>query len=281
MQYGIVVDSGCDLINLEGHFAQKIDFTRVPLKLDVGTNEFVDDLNLDIEKFMQEMYAYKGKTGSAAPSPQSWFNAYEKSECIFAISITGNLSGSYTSAQTACNMFKEQYPNRKIYVIDSKSAGPEISLIVQKLAEYIDKGLDFETICQNIDAYRKQTHLLFVLKSLDNLVKNGRVSKLQGTMAGLLGIKILGTASADGDFELLQKCRGKMTAYNKAIDEMLSRGFQGGKVVIAHAFAPDLADYIKSTLKTQFPNCSIEIMPTSGLCSYYAEQSGLLIGFEA
>lgn len=280
MKYGIVVDSGCDLTSLETNDAHKIDFTRVALKLDIGDKEFVDDFDLNIEEFMQAMYDYKGKTGSAAPSPQDWINAYEKSEYIFAITITGALSGSYASAKTALDMFKEQYPDRKIHLIDSKSTGPEITLIVNKLTEYMSQDMDFEDIVRNIDAYCKRTNLLFVLKSLDNLVKNGRISKLVGSIAGILGIKILGTATPKGEFGLLQKCRGKMTAYDKLIEEMLTRQYNGGKVTIAHCFALDTAEYIASNLKKKFPNCDIEIMPTSGLCSYYAEQGGILVGFE-
>lgn len=282
MQYGIVVDSSCDLTALSAKAAEKIDFTRVPLTLDIGDQAFVDDYNLNIDEFMKEMYAYKGKTGSAAPSPQAWCSAFEKSEYVFAISITSALSGSYSSAQSGATLFAEQYPDRKVHLIDSKSAGPGLAVIVQKLVDYIEEGLDFETICQKIDEYRtKQTHLLFILKSLENLVKNGRVSKLQGKMAGLLGIKILGTASAEGDFELLQKCRGKMTAYDKAVEEMLSRGFNGGRVVISHCFALETAEYVANAIKEKFENCLIDIVPTSGLCSYYAEEGGILIGFEA
>lgn len=280
MKYGIVVDSACDLTSLETKATHKIDFTRVALKLDIGDQEFIDDFNLDIQDFMEAMYAYKGKTGSAAPSPQDWINAYEKSEYIFAITITSALSGSYASAKTAVDMFKEQYPNRKIHLIDSKSTGPEMTLIVKKLTEYMSQDMEFEDIVKNIDAYCQRTNLLFVLKSLDNLVKNGRISKLTGSIAGILGIKLLGTATQTGDLGVVQKCRGKMTAYNQLIEEMLTRQYSGGKITIAHCFALDTAEYIASNLKEKFPNCDIEIMPTGGLCSYYSEQGGILVGFE-
>ena len=280
MQYGIVVDSACDLTQLKTPVNTEIDFTRVPLKLDIGEKEFVDDFNLNIEEYMKEMSQYKGKTGSAAPSPQAWLEAYEKSEHVFAISITGTLSGSYSSAKTAVDMFKEEHPTRKICLIDSKSAGPEITVIVKKLVDLIAEGLDFDTICERIHAYQKKTHLLFVLKSLDNLIKNGRVSKLKGTVAGLLGIKILGTASNKGDLDLLQKCRGKMTAYDKLVEEMLTRNYTGGRVVIAHCFAQDTAEYIANAIREKHADADIEIMPSSGLCSYYAEKGGILVGFE-
>ena len=170
MKYGIVVDSGCDLTSLREEVADKIDFTRSPLTLDIGDKEFIDSFDLDIEEFMKEMYSYKGKTGSAAPSPNEWLKAYEKSENVFAISITGTLSASYSSAVIGMELFKEKHPDRNIYVIDSKSTGPEMSLIVRKLTEYMKDDMSFEDICKNIDAYCKRTHLLFILESLENLV---------------------------------------------------------------------------------------------------------------
>ena len=281
MKYGIVVDSGCDLIHLREDVAEKIDFTRSPLKLDIGEKEFIDSFDLDIEEFMEEMYSYKGKTGSAAPSPDEWLKAYEKSENVFAITITGTLSASYSSAVIGMELFKDQYPDRNIYVIDSKSTGPEMSLIVRKLTEYMLDNMAFEDICKNIDEYCKHTNLLFILESLDNLVKNGRISRLKASMAGILGIKILGIASEEGTIDLLHKCRGKMAVYDKAIKEMLEKNYQGGRVVIAHCFASEVSNYVVSKIRDKFPDCDIKIMKTSGLCSYYAEKGGLLIGFES
>lgn len=281
MKYGIVVDSGCDMRNLRLDAEMQIDFTRVALKLDIGEKEFIDDLNLDIEEFMKEMYAYKGKTGSAAPSPDDYLNAYEKSDFVFAITITGALSASYSSANTAKDMFLSKYPDRKIHLIDSKSTGPEMTLIVRKLTELIHQGMNFEDIVTNIEKYRNNTHLLFVLKSLDNLVKNGRISRLKASMAGILGIKLLGIASEEGTIELLNKYRGKMTIYDKTVEEMLSKNYKGGRVVIAHCSNREVADYIATSIRKLFPKFDIEIMKTSGLCSYYAEQGGILIGFEA
>lgn len=280
MKYGIVVDSGCDLRSLTPDINKEINFTRVPLKLDIGEKEFVDNFDLDIDEFMNEMYAYKGKTGSAAPSPQDYMKEFEKSEHVFVITITGTLSASYSSARTAKDLFLEQYPERKIHLIDSKSTGPEMTLIVWKLTELIQQGLHFDEIVTKIEEYRENTHLLFVLISLENLVKNGRISRLKASMAGILGIKMLGRASAEGTLELLNKSRGKLTAYHNAIDEMKTCKFNGGKVVIAHCYNEEVATYISTMIKNEYPNCTIEIMKTSGLCSYYAEKGGILIGFE-
>ena len=196
MKYGIVVDSSCDLKELAVG-AGSIDYTKVPLKLDIGDKQFTDDENLDITAFMDEMYAYKGKSGSAAPSPHAWLEAFEKSENVFVLTITGTLSGSFASAQVAAKMFLDQYPDRRIYLLDTKSTGPEMSLIANRLAELMEEGLSFDTIRSRIVEYSSHTYLLFALNSLENLIKNGRVSRLAGNIAGILVIRILGVASEE------------------------------------------------------------------------------------
>ncbi|MGI6027800.1 MAG: DegV family protein [Candidatus Heteroscillospira sp.] len=279
MKYGIVVDSGCDL-RVPPAGEGLIDFTRVPLKLDIGEQQFVDDFDLDVPGFMAAMYAHKGRTGSAAPSPHTWLSAYEKSENVFVITITGSLSGSFASAQVAAKMFREQYPERNIYLIDSKSAGAEISLLAHRLAELMLEGLEFSAIRSHINEYQRRTYLLFALQSMENLIKNGRVSRLAGNIAGILGIKILGIASDEGTLELLHKLRGKLKVYDKMIAEMLERGYNGGRVIIGHCFNQEAADYLAENIRSRFRDCEIHIMPTSGLCSYYAERGGILLGFE-
>ena len=281
MKYEIIADSGCDLKNLEQIGENQITFCRAPLTLAVGEREFVDNNWLDVSEFMREMEEYQGRTGSAAPSPQEWYHAYEQAQEVFAVTITGTLSGSYKSAMAARDMILETEPQKKIHVFDSKSAGPGMTLLVKKIQECIQNGMEFDEIVAYIEQYQKQTHLLFVLESLDNFVKNGRVSKLVGGMAGLLGIKILGCASEEGTLEVLQKCRGKRSAYEKLVEEMIKKGFHGSKVIISQCFNEERADDISALIKNIFPHCDITIMPTSGLCSYYAERGGILLAFEA
>ena len=280
MKFGIIVDSGCDLKELEGQAKFSIDFTRAPLKLDIGEKEFVDDFTLDTRSFMEEMHAFQGRTGSAAPSTDAWHKAFEKSDDMFVVTITGGLSGSFASAEVAAKMYLEEHPNKRIHVIDSLSASSEITLIVRKLCEFIDQQLEFDEIVAKINQYTKQTKLLFILENLDNMIKNGRASRLQGGLAGLLGIKILGCASEKGTLEVMHKCRGKKTAYDKAIQAMLDVGYQGGDVILTHCFNPENAQYMKDKILEKFPQSRVNLMETSGLCSYYAEQGGILIGFE-
>ena len=279
MKYGIVVDSGCDLKEITSTKGN-IDFTRVPLTINVGEKSFSDDLSLDVKHFIDEVYAYKGKTGSAAPSPQSYLEAFEKSDNVFVLTITGTSSGSYASANVAKEMFEQKYPDRNIHLIDTKSTGPEMTLLVYKIIEYANKGFSFDVMVPKITRYFEQTNLLFVLQSLENLMKNGRVSKLQGSLATVLGIKLLGAASEEGTLEVIQKVRGKYNAYDKLVEELVAMHYKGSKIVIAHCYNEPIVTYLEDKIREKFPECEIETMLTSGLCSYYAERGGILVGFD-
>lgn len=276
MNYVIVVDSGCDLVNFPE--CENIIFERAPLTVRVGEKEYVDDFSLDIDGFMDDMLHCTTTTGSAAPSPSLWYEAFKKADNVFAITITSSLSGSYRSAITAKNMLLEEAPDKNIHVIDSLSAGPELTVILYKLTEYIKEGLSFEEITRKITAYKENTGLGFMLESLDNFVRNGRVNKYVGKITGVLGIRIIGRTSADGELEVVHKSRGKYL--EQLANMIINDGYRGGRLVIAHCYNRAGADKLCEILKERFKGCLVEIMPTSGLCSYYAENHGLLIGYE-
>ncbi|MGZ7238577.1 DegV family protein, partial [Streptococcus pyogenes] len=77
-----------------------------------------------------------------------------------------------------------------------------------ELNRLIAQGLEFDQIVEAVTTYQEKSKLLFVLAKVDNLVKNGRLSKLLGTVVGLLNIRMVGEASGEGKLELLQKARG-------------------------------------------------------------------------
>ena len=165
-------------------------------------------------------------------------------------------------------------------MIDSLSAGGEVDLIVRKLNHLVAEGLDFDQVVNAITSYKSKTKLLFVLAKVDNLVKNGRLSKLVGTVVGLLNIRMVGEASKTGTLELLQKARGQKKAIKAAFDELLKAGYAGGHITIAHRNNEKFIEQFSELVREKFAQASIEVLPTSGLCSFYAEEGGLLMGYE-
>ena len=279
MTWKIVADSGCDYREITD-LANQTRFESVPLTIQIDHEIFVDNAHLDIDGMMEKMYATSSASKSACPSPDDYLRSFEGAENIFVVTITGSLSGSHNSAQLAKKLFLEENPTANIHVIDSLSAGGEVDLIVRKLNDLIKEGLSFEQVVEAITHYQANTKLLFVLAKVDNLVKNGRLSKLIGAVVGLLNIRIVGEASDTGTLELLQKARGAKKALTAAVDEVLKSGYKGGRIIIAHRNNEKFCQQFSEVIKEKFPAADISFLPTSGLCSFYAEEGGLLMGYE-
>ena len=279
MKWKIIADSGCDYRSLD-NLAPDTEFVSVPLTIQVGETIYRDDTQLNIDQMMEEMYATTTASKSACPSPDDYMKSFEGADNIVVVTITGTLSGSYNSAEIAKKIYLEEHPDTKIHVIDSLSAGGEVDLIVRKLNHLVAEGLDFDQVIDGITDYQSKTKLLFVLAKVDNMVKNGRLSKLVGTVVGLLNIRMVGEASKTGTLELLQKARGQKKAIKAAFDELLKAGYAGGHIMISHRNNEKFIEQFSELVREKFAQASIEVLPTSGLCSFYAEEGGLLMGYE-
>ena len=170
MKTKIVVDSSSNLYELPG-----AEFACVPLKIVTDEQEYLDDGHLDAVGMAQTLRDYKGKTTTSCPNVADWLAAYEGAEQVFAVTITGTLSGSYNAALLAAEEYKADHPEARVFVLDSLSAGPECRLLAERLQQLVESGMDFDAVCEEILAYKKHTHLLFSLESLANLARNGRV----------------------------------------------------------------------------------------------------------
>ena len=275
MQFKIVSDSSSNVFAFPG-----VAHVSVPLRINAGDDEFVDDTNLDVANMVHHLQEYKGRSGTSCPNVGDWLHAFEGADRIFAVTITSNLSGSYASAREAKAIYEEEHPGAKVCVLDTLSTGPEMRLIMEKLRQWIEAGTAYEKIRLDIREYMKKTHLLFSLESLTNLARNGRVSPAVAKIAGVLGIRVVGVASDVGTLQQLHKCRGEKKALDTILEEMIARGFKGGKTCIAHCFNPDAARSLQEKIQAQFPDAEVFIEPTGALCSFYAEHGGLLVGFE-
>ena len=275
MNYKIVSDSSSNLF----HWLD-VAYTSVPMKVIAGDKEYVDDPQLDVGGMVEDLKKHKGKSGSSCPNVQDWLDAYQGADRIFALTITGNLSGSYAAAVQAAQDYEAENPGAKVCVLDSLSAGPELGLTLDKLQQWILEGRDFDQIAADIKVYQSHTHLAFSLESLTNLARNGRVSPAVAKIAGVLGIRIMGVASDEGTLEPLHKCRGEKKALEAIVSEMEKRGYAGGKVRIAQCFNPNGAAQLRDMILSRWPNGSVSIEPCGALCSFYAERGGMLVGFE-
>ena len=252
----------------------------VPLTLTFGEENLLDDENLNISNFLTKMEVNQEAGKTAAPSIQRWLDALDGAEQAIIVTITSGMSGTYSSALQARDIYLESHPLAKIIVVDSRSAGPELELIIEGIEEMLqDPKLRFADLESKIAEYRTKTSLLFLLQSLRNLSLNGRVSPAVAKLAGLLKINLIGTASVDGDLKPLTKARGMKKALKELVKQMEENKYQGGRVIIDECENLADAEKLKELILEKYPNAKITIRPMRGLCSFYAERGGLMVAF--
>lgn len=271
----IVADSSCDIFTLKN-----VDFKNAPMKVVTDEREFVDDENLNVSEMSEYLFNYKGKSKSSCPNIGDWLNAFGDADDVICLTITSGLSGSYNSACSAKEIYETEHEGKRVFVIDTLSAGAEITLLLEKIDEYAGQGLSYEEICEKIVEYRKKTGLGFMLKTLRTFANNGRVSPIIAKIAGIIGIVIVGKGSDKGTLESTHKTKGERRSLATLFEDIQANGYRGGKVSIGHCGNEAGANDFKAMILSKYPNAEIEVHELKGLCSFYAEKGGVLVGYE-
>lgn len=275
MNVKIITDSASNMLALDG-----VPFASVPLRIVTDQKEYIDHTELDVQQMIQELHSYSGRSQTACPGMGDWLQAFEDYERIFCVTIISRLSGSYNAAMAAKREYEESHPGRKVFVLDSYSAGPEMKLLLNELKEMVLEGKDFDTICREIQEYKNQhTSLVFSLQSLRNLANNGRVSPAAAKICGIVGIRVVGDVNEEG-LHPTDKCRGEKKAISELLRNMKRLGYHGKRVLIDHCYNENGAMQLKDLIQKEYPQAEISVNKTRGLCSFYAEKGGLMVGFE-
>ena len=284
MTYKIIGDSCLDLTE---ELKKDPGFQMIPLTLQVGNVQVIDDETFDQSAFIEMVKACPECPKTACPSPESFKKAYEEADvdAVFVITLSNHLSGSYNSAVLAKELYEEEKKEagetvtKKIAVIDSLSASSgelDQALYIRDLCE---QGLDFETVAEMAEAYSHRMKTYFVLETLDTLRKNGRLSGLQAFFATALNIKpVMG--AEEGVIIKLDQARG----INKALQRMCDIAVKetgdtsGKRVVICHVNHQERALYVKAELEKRASFKEIVITEAAGVATVYANDGGIILG---
>lgn len=270
----LIIDSSSNMKSDPDHNVEV-----VPLTISFGGKDYIDDQNLNIREFLNDMNQNQVAGKTTCPSIQAWLNALEGTEKAIIITMTSGMSGTFSSALQAKTMYEEKHPTSQIIVVDSRSAGPELTIVLHGIEKMIQGDIRFVDLEEVIAKFRMRTHLLFILQSLHNLSLNGRVSPVAAKVAGLLKINLIGTASKEGKLEPLTKARGMKKAMRELLKYMEDDNYHGGEVIIDHCENEKDAEIIKDKILAEYPDAQVTIRPMRGLCSFYAEESGIMVGF--
>ncbi len=277
MSYKIVLDS-CG--ELPAELLGDHRFERVPLGLEVGEYKILDDENFDQAEFLRKVAESPKCPKSSCPSPERFMESYSEPEAehVYAVTLSSPLSGRYNSAELGKKLYHEKYGDKKIHVVDSRSASGGETQIALKLVDLEEAGLPFEEIVERIEEFRDNLQTYFVLDNLETLRKNGRLTGVKALVASTLSIKpVMGADKG----EIIQ--RSQTIGIKKALSRMAElvakevKGPEEKRLVITHCNAPDRAEQVKKMIleKVRFRECII--MDMRGVSTMYANDGGVIV----
>lgn len=277
MSYRIVVDSCGEFTEA---MRQDPHFVHAALRLDIDGEEFVDDETFDQLYFLKKMKASPNCPKSSCPSPEAYLEAYDcGAEHVYAVTLSAELSGSYNSAELGRKLYLEEHPEGRIHVFNSCSASIGETRIAQKIQECEESGMDFDTVVKTVEQFIRNLHTYFVLESLDNLRKNGRLSLVKALVASALNIKPVMGATDQGEIIQLGQARGIQKALRSMVETLAAEIKDPAEKVlgIAHCNNRERAEYVKEEVKKLIKVKDIIIVNTGGVSTLYASQGGIIM----
>ncbi|WP_352419751.1 DegV family protein [Proteiniborus sp.] len=278
MKFKVIADSCCDF-NKE--LRESVNIKLVPLTIHIDDKVYTDDENLDIKELLRAMSSSEKAPQTASPSPGDFMREYEEAENIFVVTLSSMLSSTYNHAMMAKKMVLEEFPNKFIHVFDSLSASVGETLVSLKILEVLKNEQDPPKIVEKVNEYINNMKTFFVLESLENLIKAGRMSLLKGKIASLLSIKPIMRGTEKGEISMLESVRGSKKAFKRLVEVI---GEQGEKLEdkilgIAHCNCLEKALKFKEEVQQRYKFKDIIIVDTAGISTVYANDGGLIIAF--
>ena len=279
MRFKIVVDSCCDLT---GQMLKDPRFIKVPLTIRSNGSSFIDNETFDQADLLWAMKQSEEAPSTACPSPQSYLDAYQgpEEEDVYVVTLSALLSGSHNSAEQARMLMEEDHPNKNVYVFNSCSASSGEVLVALKVRELAESGAPFKHVVREVEQFIYQMQTMFVLETLENLRKNGRLTRLQSVITGALKIKLLMGATPEGEICKLGQTLSMKQALSKMVDRMANDPAHAGRTLaICHCNCLDRAFQVKAMAEQRCKFAHILILEAGGITSVYANDGGIVAAY--
>lgn len=256
----IFADSACDLPK---SFYEEAQVHLIPLHVLMDGKEYRDVIDISaLEVYDGIRAGQQPKTSQASPEYflDLWTSLAEAEEDAIYIAFSSELSGTYNTAVMMRDQVKEDYPNFKLDIIDSKCASLGYGLVVKEAARLRNNGASFEEVVEGANFYARHMEHLFTVQDLDYMAKGGRVSKASAFIGGLLSIKPL-LHVEDGKLIPIEKHRGRKRVLKRMLQLMEERGDQISEqhIGINHSDDEEIAVELKAAIEEKFNPRSIEM----------------------
>lgn len=243
-------------LDLTQEVIDEIDVRVIPMDFHLGDTPYThysDERELSSDEFYKRLKAGENSVTSQI-NPVTYENFFEpilaKGTDIIYIALSSGLSGTYNTSRMMAGQLSEQYPERKIVVIDSLCASIGEGLLVYLAAMQKKAGKTMEQVIDYVEEYKRKCCHWFLVEDLHHLKRGGRLSSLEAVVGTALRICPILSVDQEGKLVVAAKVRGN----KKAIDYLINRLVEDGidtinqTVIIGHAGCLEYAEQIAKQL---------------------------------
>lgn len=260
--------SCCSTADLNEAFFKQNDVHYVCFHFTLDGKQYPDDLgkSIPLADFYKSMQS-GAETKTSQVNVEEYIDYFtpflKEGKDILHVSLSSGISGSYNSANIAKDMLLAEYPDRKIYIVDSISASSGYGLLIDRLASLRASGMSIDELHDWAEAHKADVNLFFFSSDLTFFIKGGRISKASGVLGSFLGICPLMNVDEEGKLVVRQKVRGKKKVIKEIVNQMLTHCTDGasysGKCFISHSACIEDAHAVAELVKSTFPHMSAPI----------------------
>jgi DegV family protein with EDD domain len=272
----IVTDSSCDLPD---DLTKRYNIHKIPLTVTIDGIEYAEGRDIAPREFYEKMSKSANLPKTAQPSPAVFSKVFKElqgqEDEILCLTISSKLSGTYQSAVLAKEMSEV---NGTVFDTLAGSLGQGLQAI--RAAELAEQGFSIKQIINGLEKYRQNMTILILLDTLENIVKGGRLSRFQGSIAKVLNVKVL-LQGVEGAVVLMEKVRGKKRFLERALQVIGEKGkdFSGKRFGITHLNNLTDAEFLKSEIIKRYNPKEVIVNFMGSTMGTYAGSGGIIISF--
>lgn len=280
MTIHIITDGSADLTP---ELAEQYGIHVVPLHVHFGEECFTSEM--DTTMFYSKMKESAELPKTSSPSPGDFLDMYkslDSSRDILVICLSSSLSSTYSSAIMAKDIYDEEGHPNSVVVLDSRTASMGLGLLAVRASLMAKASKSLQEISSKIEESIKYTRTYFTLDTLENVIKGGRLSRIKGTVASMLNIKVLMYASEEGCVEIMEKVRGTQRALKRLVDKVGDAWHHADKewVAFAHSNCEDRAKEFIRAVTEKYPFKNVLLVNMGPVIGTYAGEGGILVAFQ-
>lgn len=270
----IVVDQALDIPK---YILDRYDISVVNLNVAFG-DEIVN--HFTNEQFYEKMRTSPILPKTSCPSPDAFLEEYKSTDKdIVVITLSKELSGTYSSAILAKDLYFQEASDKKIEVVDSTNGSIGAALLAIKTANYINEDIPYEEVVLKTKKLSETLIHYGMLETLENAVKGGRISKTKGFVANALNLKPI--IQIEKTVFVVDKARGTKNSIKKMLDileeKVIELGMKPTILGLAHSNDIEKAEMVRDMILEKYDFEEVIIAEIGPIIGTYTAEGGILV----